>query len=126
MLLQASVIEYRDFIIVASLFRSLQREVLRGETKDAILQLIESLSLGGAVICTTYEVDPSVIGCFSSLMLLHPTNLAANRPLADVLRTMSRDMLEEIHKLSGDEGLFIKGRPIKIVKFKMDDLNEQL
>ncbi len=121
-LLQASVLDFRDFVVVASLFRSIQREVLRGESKDLTLQLLESLSSGGALISTTYEVDPSVIGCFSSMLLLHPINLAANRPLADVLRSIDRKILTEIHKLSEEEGLFISGRPVTICRFKVDDL----
>jgi len=121
-LLQVSVLDYRDFVVVASLFRSLQREVLRGESKDLMLQLMESLSSKGILLCTTYEVDPSIVGCFSSIILLHPTNLAANRPLADVLRTMDRKILDEVHKLSEEEGLFISGRPITIRRFRVDDL----
>ncbi len=121
-LLQISVLDYRDFVVVASLFRSLQKEVLRGESKDLMLQLIESLSSKGILLCTTYEVDPSVVGCFSSIILLHPTNLAANRSLADVLRTMNRKILDEVHKLSEEEGLFISGKPITIMRFRADDL----
>jgi len=121
-LLQVSVLDYRDFVVVASLFRTLQREVLRGESKDLMLQLMESLSSKGILLCTTYEVDPSIVGCFSSIILLHPTNLAANRPLADVLRTMDRKILDEVHKLSEEEGLLISGRPITIRRFRVDDL----
>jgi len=119
-LLQVSALDYRDFVVVASLFRSLQREILRGESKDLILQLLESLSSKGALISTTYEVDPSAVGCFSSIILLHPINLAANRPLADVLRSMDRKILDEVHKLSEREGLYISGRPITIRRFILE------
>ena len=120
-LLQIHALNYRDFVVVASLFRSLQKEVLRGENKDLMLQLLGSLSSGGALIGTTYEVDPSIVGCFSSIILLHPTNLAANKSLSDVLKSMDRKILGEIHKLSEKEGLFISGRPISIKRFRIDD-----
>jgi hypothetical protein len=121
-LLQTSVLDFRDFVVVAPLFRSIQREVLRGEGKDLTLQLLESISSRGALISTTYEVDPSVVGCFSSILLLHPINLAANRPLADVLRSIDKKILTEVHKLSEEEGLFISGRPVTIWRFRLDDL----
>ncbi|HIE22967.1 MAG TPA: hypothetical protein EYP68_01905 [Candidatus Korarchaeota archaeon] len=121
-LLQTSVLDFRDFVVVASLFRSIQREVLRGESKDLTLQLLESISSKGALISTTYEVDPSVVGCFSSILLLHPINLAANRPFADVLRSIDRKILTEVHKLSEEECLFISGRPVTIWRFRLDDL----
>ncbi|RLG48685.1 MAG: hypothetical protein DRN90_03225 [Thermoproteota archaeon] len=121
-LLQIHALNYRDFVVVASLFRSLQKEVLRGENKDLMLQLLGSLSSGGALIGTTYEVDPSIVGCFSSIILLHPTNLAANKSLSDVLKSMDRKILGEIHKLSEKEGLFISGRPILIKRFRIDDV----
>lgn len=122
LLLQVLAIRHQDFVVVASLLRPVQRELMRGTGKDSILQLLCSLASRGAIVSTTFEVEPAAAGCFPQLVLFHLINLPSNRALVEMLRTIDPSIPGKVNKLSDEEGLFIAGRPVKTRKFKLGEV----